>query len=451
MKTMFRAFCALLSISVLFVSCLGDDEDTVTYSDTTITAVTLGTLNRYTSSKSSKTGNDTIIKSTLTGSTYPITIDQLGCKIFNQKPFPVGTDLEHVVISALATKNSGVPFIKSLISDSLFYYSSTDSLDFSQPRMLRVYSSDGTAFRDYTMTLTASDTAGITFEWQKVAEREELKGWNDKHLVAFADTVVLVDNGTIGVNSSLMGRPALMCLDAEGKLWSTRDLDNIDDPTTWQEKTHVGSVSRLIGATEHEMYALGTDGRLKVSIFGMVEDHQGIKEGDGYVVIDTDGFSWRDEQLDDDTSLLPASSIAMTSWAYTPADSTDYVLMAGNNDADGSNAVLWRKLSHYRNLNISGYEDTEGTWVYMPVDGSNRYTLPRMEGLSLVYYNKSVLAVGSNKQMLQSRDQGITWKPVSAYALPSDLQGILLTMAADTKGRLWIVTDAGQVWQGALR
>ena len=199
------------------------------------------------------------------------------------------------------------------------------------------------------------------------------------------------------------------------------------------------------------MYALGTDGRLKVSIFGMVEDHQGIKEGDGYVVIDTDGFSWRDEQLDDDTSLLPASSIAMTSWAYTPADSTDYVLMAGNNDADGSNAVLWRKLSHYRNLNISGYEDTEGTWVYMPVDGSNRYTLPRMEGLSLVYYNKSVLAVGSNKQMLQSRDQGITWKPVSAYALPSDLQGILLTMAADTKGRLWIVTDAGQVWQGALR
>ena len=342
----------------------------------------------------------------------------------------MGTDLKHVVISALGTKNSGVPFIKSLISDSLFYYSSTDSLDFSQPRVLRVYSSDGTAFRDYTMTLTVSETAGITFEWQKVAEREELKGWTDKHLVAFADTVVLVDNGTIGVNSSLMGGSLLMRLNNEGTLMGVRNLNDIDDPAAWEEMTS-SPVSRLIGATEHEMYALDADGNLKVSPFGM-------------------GGGWRDEQMDDDVRLLPTSSLAMTSWAYAPADSTDYVLLAGNSDADNSNAVVWRKLSRYYDYNHMS-EDTEGTWVYMTVDDNNHYTLPRMDGLSLAYYNKSVLAVGSNKQMLQSRDQGITWKPVSAYALPSDLEGSLLTMAADTKGRLWIVTDAGQVWQGALR
>ena len=110
----------LIALTVL-ASCLKDNDTSVeTYSDTAITAVTLGTLNRYTHTVSSKTGNDTIIKSTLTGSTYRLTIDQLGCKIFNRDSLPLGTDLKHVVLSGVSTKNGGVAFIKSLISDTLF-------------------------------------------------------------------------------------------------------------------------------------------------------------------------------------------------------------------------------------------------------------------------------------------------------------------------------------------
>lgn len=451
MKLMLRALCALLSLSAMLVSCLSsDDSVTTTYSDTAITAVTLGSLNRYTTMKSAMSGNDTVVKSTLTGSNYHITIDQLGCRIFNQDTLPVGTDIKHVVLSALSTKNGGLPLIKSMTSDTLRYYSTTDSIDFSQPRTIRVLSSDGTAYRDYTMSLAVSETAGIVFDWGMVAQRDELAGWTDKHLVAFADTVALVDGGTISVNSDIMGGSVLLRLDAEGNLQCARDMGSMDDPAAWTAMSASEPVSRLIGATGQEMFAIGTDGHLKVSPFGLAADHIGMEEAGGMKEYKTGAFIWREELLDDDATLLPTSGMAMTSWSYAPADSMNYVLMAGNSDADDTNAVLWRKLSRYHNYNDI-WGDTEGTWVYMNIDSSNRYTLPRMEGLSLAYYNKSVLAVGSNKQMLQSRDQGITWKPVKAYELPAGLQGSLLTMAADSQGRLWIATDAGQLWQGKLR
>ena len=52
----------LLTVVLCMTSCLGDDKDTVVaYSDVAITQVKLGTLNRYSQTISSKTGNDNIL------------------------------------------------------------------------------------------------------------------------------------------------------------------------------------------------------------------------------------------------------------------------------------------------------------------------------------------------------------------------------------------------------
>lgn len=397
MKNILKLLCMMLLAPLVLASCLKDNDTSVeTHSDTAITAVTLGSLNRYTRTTSSKTGNDTIIKTTVTGMNYKLTIDQLGHKIYNRDSLPLGTDLNHVALSNISTKNGGVAFIKSLISDTLFYIRTTDSLDFSQPRNIRVMASNGTDYRDYTMTLSASTTKGTTFGWQMVRQDSELAGWTDKKLVAFGDSVALVDQGTIVVGDNLF------------------------------TVNHHSDIAILIGATEHEAFALGTDGRLKVSTNGT-------------------GISWRDEQLDDSVTLLPNKAIAMTSWKYAPADDTDYILLAGNSDADTIHAVCWRKLSH------TAEQITKGTWVYMPVDGYNRYALPRQEYLSMTYYNNNVLAVGSNMKLYQSRDQGITWRTQSVYALPSQIEGTRATIAADSRERLWLVTDSGQLWMGTLR
>ena len=119
MKRVFRIFGALLMMPVILTSCLGDStDDTTLYSDMAITSFTLGTLNRYTQTTSSTTGNDTVIKTTLTGSDYKMTIDQLGHKIYNQTPLPVGVDVKHVICTVSA-KNSGWLTLKSMTSDSL--------------------------------------------------------------------------------------------------------------------------------------------------------------------------------------------------------------------------------------------------------------------------------------------------------------------------------------------
>lgn len=420
----------MLLSTVMLVSCLSDNDSSgVYYSDTAITAVTLGTLNRYTGAISSSTGNDTIVKTTLTGSNYKLTIDQLGRKIFNRDSLPLGTDLKHVTISTLSTKNSGVVFIKSLISDTLFYISTTDSLDFSEPRTLRVVSSDGLEHRDYTMTISASTTRGTTFGWQLVRKADELAGWTDKKLVPLKDSVVLVGQGTISMDNPYLGGSSLVRLGSDGYIEWTHTPETYD---SWVKMLDAEGnrppIKQLIGATRNEMFAIGTDGRLKVCY-------------------DCSGLSWHDESLDESETLLPTSAIAMTNWKYAPADSTDYVLLAGNSSADDVKATLWRKLSRYHAL----LSPTEGTWVYMPVDGNNRFALPRQEYLSMVYYNNNVLAVGSNMILYQSRDQGITWKSGSIYALPSQIEGTRATIAADSRDRLWLVTDTGQLWMGKLR
>lgn len=373
------SLCVVLVSAAALTSCLNDDNDSEEgYSDTAVTAVTLGTLNRYTRGTSSSTGNDTVVKTTLTGSNYKLTIDHLGCRIYNADSLPVGTDLGHVTISAITTQNDGVPFIMSATDSSLMYYvRSTDSLDFSTPRVIRVMASNGVDYRDYTMTLSASSTTGTKFGWQRVAQRSDLAGWSGEHLAAHGDSVALTG---------------------------------------------------ILGATDHEMFAMGSDGRIKVCTDGS-------------------GTEWSDETLDDSEKLLPATGMAMTSWKYAPADSTDCILLAGNCDSIKGSAVCWRKLSRYHAAGMP----TQGTWVYMPIDGYNRYTLPRQEYLSLAYYNNVVLAVGSDMVLYQSRDQGITWKTSSIYALPANVTGKKASIAADRKGRLWLLTDSGELWMGMLR
>jgi len=416
MRRYIQTLCLLLVAVAGLTSCLSDDEETVsTYSDAVITQITLGTLNRYTTTTSATTGNDTVVKTTLTGSTYKMTIDHLGGAIYNRTALPVGTDVRHVVCT-ISTKNSGVVALKSMTSDSLNYFSSKDSIDFSVPRVLRVYAIDGSTWYDYTVTLNVSETTGVNFGWNKVAEgRADLTGWAHRRLIALQDTVLLADRGTIGIDSCALGGPWLMRLTGS-------DLETSGDyGATWLKQTTVTGLSQLLGATGHELYALGADGRVKCS---------------------TDVLNWSDEALDDDAQLLPADNMAVVSWPYAPADSTDYVLMVGRQQTDDAFCV-WRKLS--------GYAAKAGAaqWVYMLTDGSNRYTLPYGDDLSLAYYENMVFAVtATGRTIYASRDQGITWRLSEDYALPDALGGNSVAMTADGKGRLWVATDNGELWVG---
>ena len=428
MNKIFRTLCVLCVISFALTSCLGDDDEknTKTYGDVAITQFTLGQLNRYTSSVSSKTGNDTIIKATLTGTNYPMTIDQLGCQIYNQTALPVGTDLKHVPLSAVTAKNGGLVLIKSMTSDSLFTFSTKDSLNFSVPRIFRVFSTDGQSHRDYTVTLNVSETEGSSFEWTKVRADINTENFTNRHLVAVGDSVLLVDKDIIVVDN-VYGGERFMRISSNGYVES-RNVNAGED--AWSEMydnmASKPGIRRLIGATAHEIFGLGEDNSLKVSVDGI-------------------GLKWYNESLDDAASLLPIDNIACVNWPYAPADNTDYVLLAGNSQQDDQSVVLWRKISQYGGKTVW---QNWGQWVYYPVDDNNKYLLPRQDNLSMACFGNSVLAIGDDMIIYESSDQGITWKSESSYARPSGMGGSHASIAADSQGRLWIVTDNGELWIG---
>ena len=240
--------------------------------------------------------------------------------------------------------------------------------------------------------------------------------------MSFGDSVRVAPQGTVtrGHRAYRVGSQGRVETSADLEQWTVVEPADGDDT----------ALDRLIGASTGELYALATDGRL------MVSRHP-------------DGATWAEEQLDEPAELLPDSNIAVVSWPYSPVDDTDYVLMCGTNSrrtaAEAASACVWRKLSCY----ATGAD--AGQWVYMPLDDANRQKLPAQAHLSLARYENVVLAVGDDLTVRQSRDQGITWPVTTTYALPATLQADRVSMANDTQGRLWLLTDSGELWQGQLR
>ena len=131
-------------------------------------------MNRYLTTKAltqvDENGNplDSVYKETYTGSSYVFTIDQLQREIYNPDSLPLHTDPAHVICT-VGTKNSGLLLIKDVDSDTLRYYQSTDSIDFTHPREFRVYANDGSAYRNYTVKLNVHQEDPDSFRWNRVA------------------------------------------------------------------------------------------------------------------------------------------------------------------------------------------------------------------------------------------------------------------------------------------
>ena len=149
-KSLWLSALLLLALS----SCLksNDDEEQVYYHDTALTSFKLGTLKRILHTTSSS-GEDSTYSSTVLGAAYAFTIDQQKGLVYNVDSLPVGTDVSKVIFTA-STKNSGSLVLnlrtKDGQRDSLKVYSTTDSIDFTNPVEFRVYNQSGTTYRKYS-------------------------------------------------------------------------------------------------------------------------------------------------------------------------------------------------------------------------------------------------------------------------------------------------------------
>ena len=276
------ALFALMMGALMMTSCLdSDDSSEITYyNDTAITAFSLTTVNRYVHT-TSKSGKDSVYKKTLSDP-VEFYIDQYNKKIYNADSLYADCDLSHLLVN-ISTKNGGRVAIKSLSSDTLFTYYSTDSLDFSQPREVRVYAQDGSSYRAYTVTVNKHQMTTGKLLWKEMPVGsypvDETKArW--EQIVANKGLARFIGAGT----------KEAYAYDQEGRLVVTTDefetwkVDSLDDSMSLLPKESVAFVSYPYSAnyqTDYQILAgVAQEGEIVCSVWRKVAEYsEGSRPG----------------------------------------------------------------------------------------------------------------------------------------------------------------------------
>ncbi len=445
-----------LSVMFFFASCLKDDEVETVYSDdAAIVSFTLGNLNSYITTKASD-GTDSVYKATVTGSNYKMYIDQMNHLIYNVDSLPYNTDVSRVLCT-VTSKNSGLIVIQNVGSDTLRYYSSTDSIDFTTPRKFIAYSVDGSAHQEYTVSLNVHGESSDKFVWNSsdISLPVEPKGMkalscNGRVFVFISDgsqtTLVSCDEqsedgwqwATPNLNTTLPSYAYQNVVTRDGYLYLYADgrILKSADGNTWEETARAG-IMRLAAASERSLYAISHSGALLRS--------------------DDEGATWREEKLDDSSTLLPVQDISYCVLPSRVNDSTEYVVMAGNRSLTGYPgdrfAMVWSKVEEY----AAGSRD-DG-WTYTSACDVDSVALPRLSHLTIASCDGAIVALGSAgigacetpgfKRLYYSQDGGVYWLNNAYYQLPDGFVGQdVFAMTVDSLHRLWIITAEGKVWRG---
>ncbi len=444
----------------MMVSCLGSTEYTY-YNDAAITSFTLGTLNRY-YTVSASDGSDSIVKTTMDCSAYYFNIDQLAGEIWNTDSLPINIDASKVLCTVVSRNSSSVG-IKSMTSDTINSYSSTDSIDFTEPRMFYVYGTSGLSLRIYTARVNVHEEVGDTCIWtQTLTSNDNFADLTDMKLVPNGENMYLFgsDGGTKiyttpisdgSVWTEIVPSPALeegasKNVVVKGDVFYTYSNGLVlssYDAQEWDEVAEI-SIGQLIGASTANLYALSADYRS--------------------ILMSTDnGASWEEEELDDDAQLLPVEDISFAMHALTTNTYTDKLVLIGNRSLEDypndTSAVVWSKVDEYS----SGARSNKWNYVAFAEDNVTKRA-PRAANWQIVNYDENnIKALSGNgkgessaiglDRIYHSGDDGITWLNDSVMILPEDLSSSKTNFAfgAVKVNSVWIVCGGtGAVWKGRI-
>lgn len=446
MKRKFFAFIALITATLSLSSCLSSDETTVEYThDTAITAFSLGSLDRYTKTKA---GKDTLLKANVTGSDYKFYIDQAQRLIYNVDSLPCGVR-DTAILATISSKNSSPILLMDINkTDSVAaYYSSSDSINFSKPRFIRVYSSDYSAYAEYKVTVNVHKELPYEFKWHELAQNNsQLAAFSDLKAVACGDYIYVfgkTDEGikvlksaindgsawsSITMNVGLSSDAYQSAVALEGKLYIS-DGGKVyasADAATWAlVSSENADVKQLIGASSKNLYAYNTAAGISVS-----KDK---------------GVSWEQEKLDTDKAYLPTQNISMNVAGVLSAKDVENVMLLGTRDKALNDTVATTWL---RTVDYDANED--GQWNYLEIEKNKSGKMPWLDQVITCAADTGFVALGSNGKWYKSQNAGLTWKQDKMVVLPAKF-------ATDTEGRFafcrdkqhyyWIIRN-GYVWRG---
>ena len=444
MKRKFFAFIALITATLSLSSCLSSDETTVEYThDTAITAFSLGSLDRYTKTKA---GKDTLLKANVKGSDYKFYIDQAQRLIYNVDSLPCGVRDTAILATISSKNNSPILLMDINKTDSVAaYYSSSDSINFSKPRFIRVYSSDYSAYAQYKVIVNVHKELPYEFKWHELVQNNsQLAAFSDLKAVACGDDIYVfgktaegtqvlksaINDGSawssIMMNVNLSRDAYQSAVALEGKLYIS-DGGKVyasADAARWElVSSENADVKQLIGASSKNLYAYNTAAGISVS-----KDK---------------GVSWEQEKLDTDKAYLPTQNISMNVAGVLSAKDVENVMLLGTRDKALNDTVATTWL---RTVDYDANED--GQWNYLEIEKNKSGKMPWLDQVITCAADTGFVALGSNGKWYKSQDAGLTWKQDAMVVLPAKFatEG-RFAFCRDKQHYYWIIRN-GYVWRG---
>lgn len=449
MKRKFFAFIALITATLSLSSCLSSDDDlNVEYThDTAITAFSLGTLDQWGKTKDGT--KDSLYKAVVAGANYKFYIDQATRQIYNVDSLPCGVR-DTAILATISSKNSSPILLMDINkTDSITgYYSSSDSINFSKPRFIRVYSSDYSAYAQYKVTVNVHQELPYEFKWHKLAQNNsQLAAFSDLKAVACGDYIYVfgktaegtkvlkfaINDGnawsSIMMNVSLSSDAYQSAVALDDKLYIA-DGGNVyasADAATWTVVSEKADIKQLIGASSKYLYAYTATAA-------------------GISVSKDKGVSWKQEKLDTDADSLPTQNISMNVAGVLSAKNVENVMLMGtrNKALNDTNATTWlRTVDYDYDANAEA-----GQWNYLEIEKNQSGKMPCLDQVITCAADTGFVALGSNGKWYKSQDAGLTWTQDKKVALPDEFGTAgRFAFCRDKQHYYWIIRN-GYVWRG---
>ena len=443
MKSKFAAFTLLLATVFLMASCLESDNDYTYTDDCAISSFSVTTAKQNTFVKTSDGLRDSLVVKELTLSNYKFYIDQINGKIYNPDSLPCGVDAKKLLCS-VSNSSAGLVVIKKEKSDSLDYFSSTDSLDFSVDREVQVVSNSGLSVKKYTIHVNVHKEQADSFAWHATPICAELKNLQGIKTAAVNGKLLLL--GTDGNNTLVYANNGTQWTKCETNLGHNLAADAYKSLVTKDDYAYIsdgGNIVRTNDGKTWDIMGTATDGRLMTS-----KDN---------------GATWTVAEIDDELSLMPYGETTYASVEIEGYAKTDRVMLFGTRDAatypNDKYLTIWGKIDE-------AAENSENQpWAYYGVSADNNHAAPLLSGISAVAYDGGVYMMGQEEgkapKFYKSLDNGITWREDTATVMLPTNFNENATNAITAKGTyaltvdknksLWLVNASnGMTWRGRI-
>lgn len=427
MKIKFLPLIAVFfAATSIMTSCLDNDVDQITYtSETSITGFSLGTLHIDRVGKD-QNGEDSAYVDTLDCSNYPFTIDQINRTITNKDSLPVGTHIDKVITSI--TYDAGMLAYKPKGSERDTIWTSTDSIDFTDPVEFKVYAYSGVEGKPYTITINVHKQEPDTISWKKFDNNPFSAGNLSEQKAVYANEKVYVF-GKKNDETTCIEYTKVINVSVPG------EKEPKDNPTPWTSVTNVptnidtysatawaGNIYFLAG-TNKQLYKLDANSNEITSVgtetFEMLIGGNDIKS-ELYAVKGGKSGIYKENTWTEDAApftLLPTGKpfFSNTTTASYNSNITSTVALCYNqgNTANDTTALVFNRMS------------SDNKWE----ERIQNLPLPNLENVTMIYYDGKLYAFGGGykeikpfSQFYCSTDNGLCWRPVTeCMAFPAEV------------------------------